>query len=77
MFEIAPCVTHARCSKTTVSLAYVTVYICWLRIWQNYNSLQSSQYGGVSPTKTPMMHYDVQALAACRDISLLCLYCGG
>ena len=32
-----------------------------IRILQDYNSLESPQYGGVTPTKNPMMHSDVHA----------------
>ena len=48
-----------------VCMYYIYIYMIlqdFYRILQYYNSLKSSQYGGVSPTKNPMVHCDVQRL---------------
>ena len=41
----------------TATLQYI-----YVKIGFHSNFLESSQHGGLSPTKTPMMHSDVQAL---------------
>ena len=56
-------VSDERHGKTTLSLAYVWSQFIYVRFRiQDYSCLESSQYGGVQPTKQTVMRSDSDSI---------------